>query len=93
MKYTTIGNFLDEVASRLPENEALVDIPKWKRFSFREFPTIFAMAKIGVVLISVDIGYQLQQLEHLLQQSEKPYPHIRSKTSKYVQLTGNHGDW
>ncbi|MDO9124239.1 MAG: AMP-binding protein, partial [Deltaproteobacteria bacterium] len=95
----TIGELLEEVASRFPENEALVDISKNVRLTYKEFlnrvnqltkgflklglkkgdhlalwspnrwewiVTQFAAAKIGVVLISVDNNYQLQQLEYLL---------------------------
>ncbi len=28
LRKTTVGNLLDEVASRFPENEVLVDLPK-----------------------------------------------------------------
>jgi fatty-acyl-CoA synthase len=99
----TVGDLLDEVASKFPDNEALIDIPKGKRFSYKEFLKVvnqiskgfltlglkkgdhlalwgpnrwewiitqFAMAKIGVVLISVDTNYQLRELEYLLRQSD-----------------------
>ncbi len=99
----TIGNLLDEVASKCPENKALIDFPKGERYSYREFlrmvnqlakgflrlglkkgehlalwapnrsewiMTEFAIAKIGAVLISVDINCQPQQLEYLLKQSD-----------------------
>ena len=99
----TVGDLLDERASQFPENEALVDIPQGKRFTYREFTgrvnrlakgfmklglqkgdhvalwapnssqwiiTQFAVAKIGAVLISVDINYQLEQLDYLLRQSD-----------------------
>ena len=109
------------MASRFPENEALVDIPKGKRFSYGEFLTMvnqlakgfiklglqkgdhlaiwapnrwewiitqFAMAKIGVVFISVDIGYQLQQLEYLLQQSDSSSLVMAEglKGSEYIEM-------
>ena len=81
----------------------LIDLPKGKRYSYKEFLdsvnqlakgflklglrkgehvalwapnrsewiiTEFAIAKIGAVLISVDINYQPQQLEYLLKQSD-----------------------
>jgi fatty-acyl-CoA synthase len=32
-----IGDLLDQVALKFPENEALIDIPKGKRYSYREF--------------------------------------------------------
>ena len=99
----TVGDLLDEAALKFSENEALVDISKGVRYSYREFLdavnrmskgllrlglkkgehlalwgpnrwewiiTEFAAAKIGVVLISVDINYQLPQLEYLLKQSD-----------------------
>jgi len=99
----TVGDLLDKVASQYPEKEALVDISKGARYSYREFLdavnrlskgllrlglkkgehlalwglnrwewiiTEFATAKIGVVLISIDTNYQLQQLEYLLKQSD-----------------------
>jgi len=99
----TLSDLLDEVASKFPDNEALIDIPKGKRFSYKEFLKVvnqmskgflklgmkkgehlalwgpnrwewiitqFAMAKIGVVLISVDTNYQLRELEYLLRQSD-----------------------
>ena len=34
---TTVGDLLDEVASRFPENEALVDLSKGIRFSYGDF--------------------------------------------------------
>jgi fatty-acyl-CoA synthase len=91
------------VSSRLPQNEALVDVSKGVRLTYKEFLncvnqlakgflklglkkgdhlalwapnrwewiiTQFAASKIGVVLISVDTNYQLQQLEYLLRQSD-----------------------
>jgi len=100
---TTISDLLDDVVSRFPENEALVDVSKGIRLTYRDFlnrvnelakgflklgikkgdhlalwapnrwewmVTQFAVAKIGVVLISVDTNYQLQQLEYLLRQSD-----------------------
>jgi fatty-acyl-CoA synthase len=36
----TIGDLLDQVAFRFPENEVLVDIPKGRRYSYREFLTV-----------------------------------------------------
>jgi len=99
----TMGDLLDEVASEFPENELLIDIPKGKRYSYKELLRVvnqlakgflklglkkgehvalwapnrsewiiteFAIAKIGAVLISVDINYQIQQLEYLLRQSD-----------------------
>lgn len=99
----TIGDLLDRVTTRYPENDSIVDITKGVRYSYREVlgivnrlakgflkmglkkgehivlwaPNIsewiiteFAVAKIGCVLISVDINCQLQQLNYLLRQSD-----------------------
>jgi len=117
----TVGDLLDEVALKLPENEALVDIPKEVRFSYKEFlamvnktakgflklglkpgdhlalwgpnrwewiVTQFAVAKIGVVLVSVDINYQIQQLEYLLKQSDSKVLVMTQglKGSEYVEM-------
>jgi fatty-acyl-CoA synthase len=50
--------------------------------------TEFAAAKIGVVLISVDINYQLQQLEYLLKQSDSRCLVMTEglKGSEYVEI-------
>jgi fatty-acyl-CoA synthase len=117
----TVGNLLDETALKFSENEALVDISKGVRYSYREFLdavnrmskgllrlglkkgehlalwgpnrwewiiTEFAAAKIGVVLISVDINYQLQQLEYLLKQSDSRSLVMTEglKGSEYVEI-------
>lgn len=117
----TIGELLEEVASRFPENEALVDISKNVRLTYKEFlnrvnqfakgflklgfrkgdhlalwapnrwewiVTQFAAAKIGVVLISVDTNYQLQQLEYLLRQSDSKALVMTEglKGSEYVEI-------
>ncbi len=99
----SLGDLLDEVGARYPENEALVDLPGRKRYSYREFLdltrllakglmklglkrgehlalwssnrsewiiTQFALARIGVVLVSIDTSAQLQQLEYILKQSD-----------------------
>jgi len=91
----TMGDLLDEVASKFPEKEALTDIPRGMRYSYKEFLamvnqmakgflklglkpgehlalwgpnrwewiiTQFAVAKIGVVLVSVDIKSQIPRL-------------------------------
>ncbi|MEW6375807.1 MAG: AMP-binding protein [Thermodesulfobacteriota bacterium] len=118
---TTLGDLLDEVVSKFPENEAIVDIQKNKRLTYREFLrrvnqlakgflkighqrgehlalwgpnrwewiiTQFATAKIGVVLISVDTNYQLQQLEYLLKQSDSRSLVMTEglKGSEYIEI-------
>jgi fatty-acyl-CoA synthase len=117
----TIGELLEEVASRFPENEALVDVSKGVRLTYKEFlnrvnqlakgflklglkkgdhlalwapnrwewiVTQFAATKIGVVLISVDTNYQLQQLEYLLKQSDSRALVMTEglKGSEYVEI-------
>ena len=99
----TVGDLFDQVASRFPENEALIDIPGGVRYSYGELLMVvnqmakgflkvglkegehlalwssnrpewiitqLALAKIGVILISVDTNYQVEQLEYLLRQSD-----------------------
>ncbi|MGQ9509884.1 MAG: AMP-binding protein [Thermodesulfobacteriota bacterium] len=103
LKRITIGDFLDQVVSKFPDREALIDLSKDIRFTYREFQksvdslakgliqlglkkgdhvalwapnrwewivTQFALAKMGAVLMSVDIHCQAQQLEYLLRQSD-----------------------
>ena len=117
----TVGNLLDETALKFFENEALVDISKGVRYSYREFLdavnrmskgllrlglkkgehlalwgpnrwewiiTQFATAKIGVVLISVDTNYQLEQLEYLLKQSDSRSLVMTEglKRSEYIEI-------
>ena len=117
----TVGDLLDKVASQYPEKEALVDILKGVRYSYREFLdavnrlskgllrlglkkgehlalwgvnrwewiiTEFAAIKIGVVLISVDTNYQLQQLEYLLKQSDSRSLVMTEglKGSEYIEI-------
>jgi len=33
----TMGDLLDSVTARFPENDSIVDIPKGVRYSYREF--------------------------------------------------------
>ena len=117
----TIGELLEGVASRFTENEALVDVSKGVRLTYKEFlhrvnqlakgflklglkkgdhlalwapnrwewiVTQFAATKIGVVLISVDTNYQLQQLEYLLRQSDSKALVMTEglKGSEYVEI-------
>ena len=117
----TVGDILDKVASQYPEKEALIDISKGVRYSYREFLdavnrlskgllglglkkgehlalwganrwewiiTEFAAIKIGVVLISVDTNYKLQQLEYLLKQSDSRSLVMTEglKGSEYIEI-------
>jgi fatty-acyl-CoA synthase len=102
----TIGDLFDEVASRFPAGDALIDIPKGRRYSYRKLSEVvnqlargflklgirhgehvalwtpniseyiiteLAVAKIGAVLVSVDMNAQPQQLEYLLRQSDTAF--------------------
>ncbi len=117
----TVADLLDKTALEFPENEALIDISKGVRSSYREFldvvhrlskgllrlglkkgehlalwspnrwewiVTQFAAAKIGVVLISVDTSYQLQQLQYLLKQSDSRSLVMTEglKGSEYIEI-------
>ena len=99
----SLGNLLDEVATKHPGNEAMVDLLRGNRYSYEQFRSLtnqlakgfyklglergerlalwspnrpewivtqFALAKIGVVLVSVDANAQPQQLEYILKQSD-----------------------
>ena len=117
----TVGDVLDEVALTFPEKEALVDLSKGKRFTYKEFlamvnqtakgflklglkqgdhlalwspnrwewtVTQFAMAKIGVVLVSIDINCKIEQLEYLLRQSDSKSLVMAEgmKESEYIDM-------
>lgn len=117
----TLGDLLDEMALKFPEKEALVDLPKGMRYSYKEFLamvnrmakgflklglkagehlaiwspnrwewiiTQFAMAKIGVVLVSVDINFQIRQLEYILRQSDSKALVMAEglKGSEYIEM-------
>jgi fatty-acyl-CoA synthase len=117
----TVADLFDETALKFSKKEALVDISKGVRYSYREFLdavdrlskgllglglkkgehlalwganrwewiiTEFAAIKIGVVLISVDINYQLQQLEYLLKQSDSRALVMTEglKGSEYIEI-------
>jgi fatty-acyl-CoA synthase len=99
----SLGNLLDEVATKHPGNEAMVDLLRRRRYSYEQFRSLtnqlakgffklglergerlalwspnrpewimtqFALAKLGVVLVSVDTNAQPQQLEYTLKQSD-----------------------
>jgi fatty-acyl-CoA synthase len=117
----TVGDVLDEVASKFPEKEALVDFSRGKRFSYKEFLasvnqtakgflklglkqgdhlalwspnrwewtiTQFALAKIGVVLVSIDINCKIDQLEYFLRQSDSKSLVLAEgmKGSEYIDM-------
>ncbi len=99
----TVGDLLGEVALKFSDKEALVDLSRKKRFTYKELlatvnrtakgflklglkpgdhlalwspnrwewtMTQFALAKIGVVLVSIDINCKIEQLEYFLRQSD-----------------------
>jgi len=99
----TVGDLLDEVVSRSPKKEFLIDLPRGRRYSYKEFlglvnraakgflslglkkgehvalwaPNLsewiiaeFAIAKVGAVLVSIDVNAQVEQLEYVLKQSD-----------------------
>lgn len=117
---TSAGNLLGEVAAKYPEKEALVDISKKERLSYREFLrrtnqlakaflklgfkkgehvalwapnrsewiiTQFALAQIGVILVSIDTNAQAQQLEYILKQSDSTSLILAEglKASEYIE--------
>jgi fatty-acyl-CoA synthase len=55
----TLGDLLDEVASKFPENEALVDIPKGKRYSYEEFLKVVNQMAKGLLRLGVKQGERL----------------------------------
>src|SRR4030042_1387308 len=55
----TLGDLLDEVASKFPENEALIDVPKGKRYSYRELLRMVNQLAKGFLRLG------LKQGEHL----------------------------
>ncbi len=117
----TVGDLLDDVAWKFPEKEALVDLSRGKRFSYKELLatvnqtgkgflklglkqgdhlalwspnrwewtiTQLALAKIGVVLVSIDTNCNLEQLEYFLRQSDSKSLVIAEgiKGSEYVDM-------
>ena len=53
---TTVGYLLDEVASKLPGKEFLVDIPKGKRYSYEEFLAVVNQMARGFLKLGVIQG-------------------------------------
>jgi len=52
----TVGDLLDEVASRFPGNEVLIDIPESKRYSYRDFLTVVNQMAKGLLKIGLNQG-------------------------------------
>jgi fatty-acyl-CoA synthase len=55
----TLGDLLDEVASKFPGNEALVDIPEGKRYSYEEFLRVVNQMAKGLLKLGVKQGERL----------------------------------
>ncbi len=54
-----VGNLLDKVALQFPENEALIDLPKGKRYSYREFLRIVNRLAKGFLRLGLRKGEPL----------------------------------
>ena len=52
----TVGDLLDQVAFRFPENEILVDVPKGRRHSYRDFLKVVNQMAKGLLKIGVAQG-------------------------------------
>lgn len=52
----TLGDLLDEVASKFPENEALIDLPKGERYSYREFLRMVNQLAKGFLRLGIKKG-------------------------------------
>jgi fatty-acyl-CoA synthase len=52
----TIGNLLDEVSSRFPENEVLVDLPKGERYTYRRFLDRVNQLAKGFLKLGIEKG-------------------------------------
>lgn len=99
----TMGNMLDQIASRYPDNDAVVYTDRPYRRTYAEFAaetdkiargmlalgikkgdkvaiwatnhqqwllTMFATAKIGAIMVTVNTSYKIFELEYLLRQSD-----------------------
>ena len=53
---TTVGNLLDEVTSRFPENEVLVDLPKGERYTYRRFLDRVNQLAKGFLKLGIETG-------------------------------------
>ncbi|MHB9099150.1 MAG: AMP-binding protein [Syntrophales bacterium] len=55
----TIGELFDEVASRFPAGDALIDIPKGRRYSYRELSAIVNQLARGFLKLGIGQGEHL----------------------------------
>lgn len=56
IRRTTVGDLLNEVASKFPDHEALVDISKGVRFSYREFLSVVNRMAKGFLKLGIKKG-------------------------------------
>ena len=56
---TTIGDLFDEVASRFPDREALVDLPRGRRYSYQELLIIVNQLARGFLKLGIQKGEHL----------------------------------
>jgi fatty-acyl-CoA synthase len=56
---TTIGDLFDEVAARFPAREALVDLPRGRRYSYQELLTIVNRLAKGFLKLGIQKGEHL----------------------------------
>jgi fatty-acyl-CoA synthase len=52
----TVGDLLDEVASKFPREEFLIDIPRGKRYSYEKFLTVVNQMAKGFLQLGVNPG-------------------------------------
>jgi len=55
----TVGDLLDEVASKFPENEALIDVHRGKRYSYRELLRMVNQLAKGFLRLGINQGEHL----------------------------------
>lgn len=55
----TVGSLLDKVASKFPDNEALIDLPRGKRYSYRELLRIVNQLAKGFLRLGIEKGEHL----------------------------------
>lgn len=117
----TVGGWLDDMAKKYPDHEALVYVDRGLRWTYHEFNevcrraakgfhkmgvkkgdhvaiwatnypewliTLFASAKLGAVLVTVNTNYRTFELEYLLRQSDSMTMVFIDgiKTANYVEI-------
>ncbi len=55
----TVGSLLDKAASKFPDSEALIDLPRGKRYSYREFLRIVNQLAKGFLRLGLKKGEHL----------------------------------